>query len=83
MDAIHLKGRITAEGKLEVDLPEGIEPGEVEITIKLTDPDQAWFWTPEWQAAERKADEDLAAGRYKDFATMDDFIADLLSDDDE
>ena len=28
------------------------------------DPDQAWFWTPEWQAKEREADEDYAAGRF-------------------
>jgi hypothetical protein len=27
------------------------------------DPDQAWFWTPEWQAGERAADADLTAGR--------------------
>lgn len=39
------------------------------------DPDQAWFWTPEWQAGERQADEDLQTGAYKDFDTMDDFIA--------
>jgi hypothetical protein len=41
------------------------------------DPDQAWFWTPEWQAMEREADEDIAAGRYKTFDNMDDLIADL------
>ena len=26
------------------------------------DPDQAWFWTPEWQAKEREVDEEMAAG---------------------
>ena len=25
--------------------------------------DQAWFFTPEWMAGEREADEDIAAGR--------------------
>ncbi|MFD8668991.1 AbrB/MazE/SpoVT family DNA-binding domain-containing protein [Streptomyces microflavus] len=25
--------------------------------------DQAWFWTPEWQAGEREAESDIAAGR--------------------
>jgi len=25
--------------------------------------DQAYFWTKEWQAGEREADEDLKAGR--------------------
>lgn len=24
--------------------------------------DQAWFWTPEWQAGEREADTKIAAG---------------------
>ncbi len=24
---------------------------------------QGWFWTPQWQAGEREADEDLAEGR--------------------
>ena len=39
--------------------------------------DQAWFWTPEWQAIERQADADLAAGRYEDFDTIDAFIESL------
>ena len=25
--------------------------------------DQAWFWTAEWQAGEKEADEDIRAGR--------------------
>lgn len=25
--------------------------------------DQGWYWTPEWQAMEAEADEDIAAGR--------------------
>ncbi len=27
------------------------------------DPDQAWFWSEEWQHREREADEDIGAGR--------------------
>lgn len=27
------------------------------------DPDQAWFWTPDWQQAEREAADDLGADR--------------------
>jgi hypothetical protein len=38
-----------------------------------TDPDQAWFWTPEWQAGEREADEDLAAGRFTRFNSDEEF----------
>lgn len=30
---------------------------------KLIDADQAWFWTDAWQAGEREASADIAAGR--------------------
>jgi hypothetical protein len=45
------------------------------------DTDQAYFWTAEWQAGEREADADIAAGRVETFDTMDDLIADLLDDE--
>lgn len=38
------------------------------------DPSQAWFWTAEWQAKEREADDDIREGRYDDYDTVDDFI---------
>jgi len=41
--------------------------------------DQRWFWTPEWQAKEREADADFAAGRYKTFETAAELIASLKS----
>jgi len=31
---------------------------------------QAYFWTKEWQAAEKKATEDIKAGRVKRFASV-------------
>ena len=40
-------------------------------------PSQAWFWTPEWQAEERKVDEDLKAGRFEIYDSIDEFIEDL------
>ena len=43
--------------------------------------DQAYFWSESWQAGERKADEDIAAGRVATFDTMDDLIADLMDDE--
>jgi hypothetical protein len=57
----------------------GYESAEayVRALIELDTADQAWFWTEEWQAKEHEADEDLAVGRYKDFDTMDDFLAGL------
>ena len=39
--------------------------------------DQAWYWTEHWQCQEKQADQDVAAGRVKNFASMDDLIADL------
>lgn len=41
-----------------------IEDGNIIIKPVMVIPkDQAWYWTPEWQAAERRADEDIKAGR--------------------
>ena len=39
--------------------------------------DQAWFWTPQWQAMENEADRDLAEGHYEDFKTFDDLLESL------
>jgi hypothetical protein len=38
---------------------------------------QAYFWSPEWQAAEREADEDIAARRVLAFDNADEAIAHL------
>lgn len=40
-------------------------------------PEQRWFWTPEWQAGERMAEADLRLGRYDDFDSIDEFLQDL------
>jgi bifunctional DNA-binding transcriptional regulator/antitoxin component of YhaV-PrlF toxin-antitoxin module len=39
--------------------------------------DQAWFWTERWQAMEREADEDIAAGRVATYESGEAFIAHL------
>ncbi|MBU1486962.1 hypothetical protein KKH56_02780 [bacterium] len=60
----------TYKGNRVVELGEDIplpKNKEVLVVIPEQDDDQAWFWTPEWQAKEREADEDLRAGRYKRF----------------
>lgn len=47
----------------QVELTEH-EDGRVELQPVVTIPaDQAWFWTKRWQAMERAADADVAAGR--------------------
>jgi hypothetical protein len=38
------------------------------------DPDQAWFWTPEWQAGEREADADIAAARGTRYNSDEEFL---------
>ncbi|MFL5833896.1 MAG: hypothetical protein ACJ76B_07940 [Solirubrobacterales bacterium] len=48
-----------------------------EITDGRIDPEQAWFWTREWQQREREADKDLAAGRSSRFENDEDFLAAL------
>ena len=44
---------------------------------KLVDASQAYFWTDEWQAAEREASEDIAKGRVKTFRSAEALIRDL------
>ena len=39
--------------------------------------DQRYFYTPEWQAKEREADQDFAHGRAKSFADVEDLIREL------
>ena len=48
-----------------------------EITDGPIDPEQAWFWTREWQAKEREADDDVAAGRGTTYESDDEFLAAL------
>lgn len=72
----------------------GLKPGdEVEFRVKggkahiipiktiKVPRDQAWFWTPEWQEKEKKADLELATGQYKDFDQLEDLFKDLHSED--
>jgi antitoxin (DNA-binding transcriptional repressor) of toxin-antitoxin stability system len=44
--------------------------------VAAIDPDQAWFWTSEWQAKEREVDEERAAGApARVFDSSEEFIA--------
>ena len=45
--------------------------------------DQSWYWTERWQKAEKKADEDVLAGRMKSYDSVDDLIDDLNRKDSE
>ena len=81
--AIRRKGIVTIPEAIreELDLHEGdhlvatVEGGRlVLIPASVTPDDQAWFWTPEWQAGEREADADLAAGRFETFDSGEKFL---------
>ena len=47
------------------------------IPLAMIPRDQLWYWTPEWQAMEREADESLHKGRYKEYKSMKEAIASL------
>lgn len=80
--AIELTGRINEHGQIELDQPANLQPGTaVHVIIEPTDPDQAWFWSPAWQAGEHEADQDISTGRYQKFDSMDDLLNDLFDDE--
>jgi hypothetical protein len=43
----------------------------------VIDPAQAWFWSDRWQAMEREAGDDVAAGRVKRFNDVESLLAEL------
>ena len=51
--------------------------GVVLRPARLIDPSQAYSWTEEWQAGEREAQADIAAGRTAEFDDVAALIADL------
>jgi antitoxin PrlF len=85
--------RVRARGQLTLpsgvrDALHIAEGDEVEFTLhedgtitvrgtKRIPADQAWFWAPEWQAGEREADEDIAAGRGSHFGSTEEFLSGL------
>ena len=79
-------GQITIPAAIRKAL--NIHEGDlVEVTVvddkvlltpkQLVDKSQAYFWTEEWQAAEREADEDIAAERVSVFESVDELLSDL------
>lgn len=55
-----------------------LKDGKIIIVPKKTvNADQAWFWTNEWQQAEREAEADIRSGRVKKFKNVEDLIKEL------
>ena len=78
--------KLTSGGQVtlpkEIRIKTNMQPGDfVEVKLdeegriiltpkKLVDASQAYFWTEQWQKGERKADEDIKAGRVKRFKSV-------------
>ncbi|MDE0133818.1 MAG: AbrB/MazE/SpoVT family DNA-binding domain-containing protein [Acidimicrobiaceae bacterium] len=82
--------RLTVDGRVtlpkELRLAAGLHDGtELEAEVvndgillrpcAKRDPDQAWYWTPEWQEGEKQIEVDRAAGRLGPvFDSADEFL---------
>ncbi len=80
---LRAKGQITLPEDIRVaaKLEEGdlfeaeiTQDGILLRTQKVIDANQAWFWTPEWQAGEREADANAAAGKGEFFASAEELL---------
>jgi AbrB family looped-hinge helix DNA binding protein len=83
--AIRRKGIVTIPEAIreELDLHEGdhlvatVEDGRlILIPASVIPDDQAWFWTPEWQAREAETDQEIADGGGP-VMSADEFISEL------
>jgi hypothetical protein len=62
-------------------LPDGSLDGAAVLLRSIIkgpiDPDQAWFWTPAWQAGEREADQQLTDSEGTVYRSTEEFISHL------
>jgi hypothetical protein len=57
-----------------------IEDGKIVLVpMKLIPLEQSWFWTAEWQEAEKEAQADIKAGKTKVFPDVDELLEELDS----
>ena len=64
--------RLADEGEI---FEMSVEDGKIILEPKALIPkDQQWYWTEEWQAAEREANEDIKEGRYTSFDNPEDAL---------
>jgi AbrB family looped-hinge helix DNA binding protein len=85
------KGQITIPAIIRKQLNIGkgdhvrfrVQDGAIVLeAVAVVDRSQAWFWTPQWQAAEQEASDDIKAGRVSRFNSADEAIRALDSPDD-
>jgi antitoxin PrlF len=90
--SMRAKGQVTLPQQIRraLNLDDGddllvtVEDGRVVLTpAALVPRDQQWFWTTEWQAGERQAEADLAAGRSRRYDDTEAFLdgLDRFADD--
>lgn len=69
--------------RLVDDLPDDVVEGTVtllrKVVLRQIDPDQLWFWMPDWQEGEREADAQIAAGEGTIYRSDEEFLAHLDS----
>lgn len=69
---IRLRTNMQAGDFVEVGLD---DEGRIILTPKkLIDASQAYFWSEQWQEEERKAEEDIRAGRVREFDSVADAV---------
>jgi len=66
--------------EIDIQIEDGIARLVPVTTIRVPR-DQAWYWTKEWQEKERQADEDIAAGNFRDFDNLEALMKELNSED--
>lgn len=83
---VRAKGQITIPD--DIRRAAHVEEGDyVELSVEddaivmrphaLVPKSQAWFWSPAWQAGEREASQDVAAGRTTTFDSEETFVESL------
>ncbi len=75
-EEIRTAARLEEGDLLEAELT---EDGILLRPQRVIDASQAWFWTSDWQAGEREADADNAAGRADSFDSDEEFLRALRS----
>jgi AbrB family looped-hinge helix DNA binding protein len=76
--SIRRRAKLSEGDALEVIVE---EDGSIRLVPQvLVERSQAYFWTERWQEGEREAEQDLRAGRYKDFDDIDSLLDELEED---
>ncbi len=75
-ELVNRRARGTLSASESVSVGGELEEFHVTSVSGLFDPEesQAYFWTEEWQAGEREADEEIAAARLVNFSSAEELL---------